>query len=77
MDTAVIDQIEKEPLGDLIQKGWHLLVEGLGHGRATKFVMSIERGEGDSVKEITQFWGNKTIDEIHKEIMQAKEKGLI
>ena len=24
MDTAVINQVEKEPLGDLIQKGWHL-----------------------------------------------------
>lgn len=75
--STVIDRIEREPLEDLIQKGWHLLVEGLGQGGATKFIMSIERGEGDSVKEITQFWGNKTIDEIHEEIIQDKKKGLI
>lgn len=72
-----INQVETEPLEDLIRKGWHLLVEGLGHRGATKFIISIERGEGDSVKEIAQFWKDKTIDDIHEEIIQAKKKGLI
>jgi hypothetical protein len=56
----------------LLTKGWHALVSELGHEGALKFVMSMERGEGDSVKELREVWESKTAREIHEEILKAK-----
>lgn len=40
---------------------------------ATKFVLAFEPGEGDSVKELQKMWEDKSIDEIHTEIMKFKK----
>lgn len=42
-----------------------------------RFIVSFERGKGDSVQEIRKFWGDKRVEEIHDEILEAKKKGLI
>jgi hypothetical protein len=31
-----------------------------------------EPGKGDPVKEIAQYWGDKSIDEIHHQVMMWK-----
>ena len=42
-----------------------------------EFLAVLERGKGDSVQEIRRFWGDKKIEEIHREVLEAKKKGLI
>ncbi len=56
----------------LLQEGWRLLIEQLGIQKATQFVMLIERGQGDSVNEITSYWGDMSIEEIHHQVMKWK-----
>jgi len=56
----------------LIQEGWTVLVNQLGIQKATKFVVLLERGHGDSVKDIAQYWGDMSIDEIHHQVMRWK-----
>ncbi len=56
----------------LLREGWRLLIEQLGIQKATQFVMLIERGQGDSVREITDYWGDMTIEEIHHCVIQWK-----
>ncbi len=36
--------------------------------------MLLERGKGDSIKEITEYWGNASIDEIHERVLLWKAK---
>ena len=57
---------------DVVQEGWKILVERLGLQKATQFVVLLERGKGDSVKEITDYWGNAGIEEIHKRVTDWK-----
>ncbi len=57
----------------ILRKGWKALVEELGVVDATKFVLAFEPGEGDSVKEFEKTWEDKSIDEIHTEIMKFKK----
>ena len=64
-------------INEIVKKGWNLLVDNMGEADATRFIVSFERGHGDSVKEIKKFWGNKKIEEMHRDILEAKEKGLI
>ena len=56
----------------LLREGWRLLVEQLGIQKATQFVMLLERGKGDTVKEIAEYWGNMNIEEIHQQVMNWK-----
>lgn len=46
--------------------------------RTTQFVMLLERGKGDSVEEIIDFWGNSAIDDIYERInaWKAEEDSL-
>jgi len=60
MDTAVV------------QEGWKILVEKLGLHRATQFVVLLERGKGDSVQEISDYWGDTSIKEIHQRVIDWK-----
>jgi len=62
---------------EIVKRGWDILVENLGITDATRFIVSFERGKGDSVQKIKKFWGDKKIEDIHAEIIEAKEKGLI
>ncbi len=61
----------------VIDRGIDVLIKELGHPDALKFILAIERGSGDSVKEFRELWGSKTVREIHQEILTAKEKGII
>jgi hypothetical protein len=61
-------------LADLAPEGWELLVNHLGLPRAIQFVVLLERGKGDSVAEIKDYWGEASIDDIHARIMQWKEQ---
>ncbi len=58
--------------GDIVREGWDLLVEKLGLQKATQFVVLLERGKGNSIKEIAEFWGNSNIDEIHGRVVAWK-----
>lgn len=71
MNTSTILPSE---LTDLVHEGWELLVKHLGLPRAIQFVVLLERGKGDSVEEIKEYWGEASIDEIHTRIMQWKEQ---
>lgn len=62
---------------DLIKKGWEALVKGIGYLGATKFIVTLERTGEDSIEQITRYWGDKTVDDIHNLIMQAREAGKI
>lgn len=64
------------PLVDssIVQEGWKILVEKLGLQKATQFVISLERGKGDSVQEINDYWGDASIDEIHNAVKAWKSK---
>ncbi|MBU0567535.1 hypothetical protein KJ693_00165 [bacterium] len=59
----------------LINEGLQTLVTNLGYARAARFIMSIGRGKGDSVKEFKKMWKDKTVDDICREIEEAKRKG--
>lgn len=67
MNTTTID-------ADVIQEGWKVLVAKLGLQKATRFVVLLERGKGDSVKEINDYWGNVGIDEIYNRVADWKTK---
>lgn len=56
----------------IIREGWDALVDKLGIEKASQFVLLLERGKGDSVKEIAEYWGNTTIEEIHNRVMEWK-----
>lgn len=58
----------------IIHDGWNILVEQLGLQKATQFVILLERGKGDSVKEIAEYWGDKSIDEIYGHVEQWMTK---
>ena len=55
-----------------IREGWDVLVDKLGIERATQFIVLLERGKGDSVKEIAEYWGDASIEEIHTRVMEWK-----
>jgi len=61
----------------LVREGMEVLVVNLGYPKATKFIMNIGRGKGDSVKEFRNMWKGKSVDEICLEIEKAKKKGEI
>lgn len=57
---------------DIVKEGWKALVAKLGLQKATQFVVLLERGKGDSVKEIKDYWGNASIDEIYNRVASWK-----
>lgn len=56
----------------IVREGWKILVERLGIQKATQFVILLERGKGDTVKEIAGYWGDASIDEIHDQVVAWK-----
>lgn len=60
-----------------IKKGWSILVSTLGIEKATRFIVGLERGEGDSVAELKALWKKKSARTIHREILDAKAKSSI
>jgi hypothetical protein len=73
----MIKNKESVVMNKIVKKGWDLLVDNMGEADATRFIVSFERGTGDSVQEIKKYWGDKKIEEIHMEVLEAKKKGLI
>jgi hypothetical protein len=57
----------------LLREGWSILTEQLGLDRATQFVILLERGTGDSVQEIAEYWGNRSIEDIHHQVVEWKK----
>jgi len=60
---------------ELIRRGWKILVQQLGLNQATRFVVALERGEGDTILDVEKYWGDATVHDIHEQIMQAKANG--
>lgn len=60
---------------ELRHRAWKALVKALGVVDATRFVMAVEPGEGDSVEKYARLWEGMTLDEVHHEILKAKEQG--
>jgi hypothetical protein len=55
-----------------------LLVEQLSFQKTTQFVLLLERRKGDAVKEIAEYWGNGSIDEVYNrvETWKAQQQSL-
>jgi hypothetical protein len=60
---------------DLRQRAWKALVKELGIVDATCFVMAVEPGEGDSIEKYAKLWDGMTLEAVHHEILQARERG--
>jgi hypothetical protein len=58
----------------IIREGWEILVKNLGLDKATQFVILLEHGKGDSVKEIAEYWGDATIEEIYNRVMEWEKR---
>ncbi len=71
MSTAAVLEADA---GDVVREGWKALVDRLGLLKATQFVVLLERGKGDTVEEIVQYWGNSDIDEIHGRVSDWTSK---
>lgn len=56
----------------VVEEGWRVLVEQLGLQKATQFVILLERGKGDSIQEIKDYWGDASVDEIHDKVVEWK-----
>ena len=65
MNTTTID-------ADIVQEGWKVLVAKLGLQKATQFVVLLERGKGDSIQELNDYWGNANIVEIYNRVTSWK-----
>jgi hypothetical protein len=65
MNTTTIEK-------DIVQECRKVPVAKLGLQKATQFVVLLERGKGDSVKEINDYWGNADIDEIYHRVESWK-----
>lgn len=62
---------------EIINLGWEVLTKEMGPLGAARFWMCVTRGEGDSVLEFKKMWKGKNVEEIHQEILKAKENGEI
>lgn len=49
-------------------------MEQMGLQKATDFVLLLERGKGDSIKEIADYWGSASMDDIQDRVTQWKSK---
>jgi len=58
-----------------VREGWGVLVDKLGIQKATQFIILVERGKGDSVQDIAEYWGDLGIEAIHNRVMEWKAKG--
>jgi len=62
---------------ELRHRAWKALVKELGIVDATRFVMAVEPGVGDSVEKYGKLWEGMTLEEVHHGILKAKERGEI
>jgi len=55
-------------------KRWKTPSPNLVLQNAIQFVNVLESGKGDSVKEIAEFWGNASIEEIHDRVLEMESQ---
>lgn len=60
---------------DLTRKGYENLVQQLGVNQATRFVVALERGKGDTILDVQEYWKDATVHDIHEQIVGAKNRG--
>ena len=65
MSTAMPRVFSLPP--ELRQRAWKALVKELGIVDATRFVMAVEPGEGDSVEKYAKLWDGMTLEAVHHE----------
>ena len=72
MDTLISEHYQQATLlkGSLhiIVLGWEALVEKLGYADATRFIMLLDKGSGDSVQYFRDLWKGKAAEDIYREI---------
>ena len=54
----------------IIVLGWEALVEKLGYADATRFIMLLDKGSGDSVQYFRDLWKGKTAEDIYREMSE-------
>ena len=57
-----------------LTRGMKALKETLGPDEALRFVVAVERAEGDSVALFKNLMADKTVDQIDREISSAKKR---
>lgn len=58
----------------LISRGWNALVEKLGYADATRFVMLLDKGSGDSVKYFRELWNDASAEEIYQKMIAGRQR---
>jgi hypothetical protein len=58
----------------LLLRGWNALVEKLGYADATRFVMLLDKGSGDSVKYFRDLWKDKSAEEIYRKMVARRQR---
>lgn len=59
---------------NIIHEGWKALVAQMGIQKATQFILLVERGQGDSVQEIAEYWGESNIETIFEKVSNWKSR---
>jgi hypothetical protein len=52
---------------------WKCLVAEVGLLEATRLIMAENLGQGDSVKELNNIWGDVSVSQIHAMILAEKQ----
>ena len=50
-------------------------IQQLGLSQATRFVVALERGEGDTIVDVEKYWRETKVRDIHEQITAAKAAG--
>ncbi|MBI4789413.1 MAG: hypothetical protein HY782_20480 [Chloroflexi bacterium] len=58
----------------LVSRGWDALVEKLGYADATRFVMLLDKGSGDSVKYFRDLWKDTSAEEIYRKMIARRQQ---
>lgn len=71
------NKYQRMPPQKVVDLGYETLVQNLGLVGAVQFLMSAFPGQGDSVEYYRKFRQGKNVDDVVKEIKQAKLEGVI
>ncbi len=59
----------------LVSRGWEALVEKLGYADATRFVMLLDKGSGDSIKYFRELWKDTSAEDIYQKMVAQRQQG--
>lgn len=75
MDALISEHYQQATLSKeslrIIVLGWEALVEKLGYADATRFIMLLDKGSGDSVQYFRGLWEGKTAEDVYREISEG------